>query len=236
MDEEKSAKPARKRKQNRKYDRYNALDIALRKTGIAFSGKVATLLLETFNENDGILTAAQPQEKGLCGEKKGDFGAWRQTLIDAGWIEWDYARAKASGDLSRHFPTEVFAKKYLNPDVAARYQIATTEQLYRGLAAKADRIETETLRTEAAALRADLEAEKETLASMQAEIEALKQRLAALEGRESHYLAALRNAAALILETTDVGAIEAFVKTMVKATMDVKAEEDAAPARTLLAN
>lgn len=214
-----------KPRQKRKYDRYNALDIALRKSRIESSGKVAGLLLDTFTENAGILTAAQAQDRGLCGDKKGDFSSWRQSLIDAGWIEWDYARAKRTGDLSRHFPTEKLLK-YLNADIIKRQQVATTEQLYQGLAelaAKADRIE--------------LETQRDKIGTLEAKVEALEQRLTAFEAREAHYLSALRNAAALLLETSDSGAIEAFVKTMLKAAAEGGAEEEAAPlSRTLLAN
>lgn len=213
MDTEKPDKPKKKRR----YDRYNALDKALRRSGIECSGKVASLIFKTFCENSGILEAADVEAKGLCA--KGTFKAWRKKLIDAGWIEWDYNRASLSGHLSRHFATDAVLE-YLNPDTIKTQQLATSEQLYRGLAAKADRVE--------------LEAQKAKVESLESKIEALEQRLAARESRETVYLAALRNAAALILETTDTETIERLVKNMI---LDAEGgEEVAVPEEALLAN
>lgn len=119
------------KKSTRKYGVYNALEIALRKTGFENSGSLTTLLLETFLEHDGLLTARKVKNAGLC-EDEG-FKAWRDPLIREGWLEYNHELAKVSKKGSLHQAGKMLIP-YLNREKVKSHSLVTENQLYRSIA------------------------------------------------------------------------------------------------------
>lgn len=110
------------RKSTRKYVTYNALEVTLRRAGFEKPGALTTLLLETFLENKGILTANAVKKAELC-EDEG-FKAWREPLIKAGWLEYDHELAKVSKKGSLHQAGKQLIP-YVNKEIMKSQHIAT---------------------------------------------------------------------------------------------------------------
>jgi len=110
------------RKIDRKYSVYNTMQAALRRAGFEKSGVLTTLLLETFLEYDGILTAKRVEDLGLC-ESEG-FKAWREPLIKAGWLQYDHEFAKATKKGSLHQPGRKLVR-YVNKERANTQELAS---------------------------------------------------------------------------------------------------------------
>lgn len=148
----------------RKYGVYEMLRKALTRDKILNAGSAATLLLDTFLERRSELKQAHVIEKGLCGKDDGSFSAWRQNLIDKGWLVYDKAYAQRTKRFSDHEPGPKL-HEYLNRERIRRDGIATTQDI-------------KDLRIENVALneKIDLKADK-------SEVEALKARLQEVEGK-----------------------------------------------------
>lgn len=114
------------KKSARKYGVYNALEIAFRKAGFEKSGSLTTLLLETFLENNGILTANAVKNAELC-ENEG-FKAWREPLIKDGWLEYNHELAKVLKKGSLHQAGKQLIS-YLNKEIHKTKQIATKQDV-----------------------------------------------------------------------------------------------------------
>lgn len=126
------------RKSARKYGVYNALEIALRKAGFENSGSLTTLLLETFLDNDGILTARKVKLAGLCGDE--EFKKWRETLIKDGWLVYDHQLAKSLKKGSFHQPGKLL-NQYLNKEKFKSHSLVTEKQLHQSIAPLQARME-----------------------------------------------------------------------------------------------
>ncbi len=118
-------------KRVRKFGIYNALEVALRRAGFDKTGVLTTLLLETFLENDGRLTALSVEKVGLC--EKSKFKEWREPLMKAGWLQYDYEYAKATRKGSVHQPGKKLVP-YLNKEKLQKHSLVTETQLNRSLA------------------------------------------------------------------------------------------------------
>lgn len=116
------------RKTTRKYGVYNALEIALRKSGVIAPGKVASLLLDSFLQNEGVITKYNVEKAGLC-ETEG-FKTWREPLIKAGWLQYDFAYAKAIKKGSIHQPGKLLIP-YLNKEKMKSKELATQDDIRR---------------------------------------------------------------------------------------------------------
>lgn len=106
---------------------YNALQLALGRDGIQHSGKVATLLLQTFIGGGGKITAAEVEKVGLCGPSQ--FKVWRKDLVDKGWLGYDFARKD-------NFSLHTMGKKlieYVNRENLGNRILITSEDLERRL-------------------------------------------------------------------------------------------------------
>ena len=114
------------RKSTRKFATYNALEVTLRRAGFEKTGGLTTLLLETFIENGGILTADAVKKADLCGEES--FKAWREPLIKAGWLHYDHILAKSMQKGSLHQPGKLLIP-YINKEISKTRQIATRDDV-----------------------------------------------------------------------------------------------------------
>lgn len=106
----------------RKYVTYNALMLALRKSKVSSFGSVATILLETFIENEGRLLAAQVVARGICEE--GKFRDWRKELIDKEWLKW----SEIQTDKGQYFPGNKIMS-YINKEKMATKEIVTKDEV-----------------------------------------------------------------------------------------------------------
>jgi len=108
----------------RKYGCYGALQKALSRDGVEYSGKVATLLLDSFIEGDGKIYRADLEKRGII--KKSDlFNNWRNSIIQKHWLSFEQ-----EGNFSRY---RAGAKliKFVNHEKLKLKEIATTDQLLR---------------------------------------------------------------------------------------------------------
>ena len=105
----------------RKFKVYNSLRMTLSRSKIALPGKVATLLLEVFLEQNGFLKADMAVERGLC--KKGEFSLWRDELQKKGFIFFQY-----EGPGTSHRPGSRL-NEYLNKEKLANREIVVREDL-----------------------------------------------------------------------------------------------------------
>ena len=104
----------------RKFVSYNALEKKLRRNGFKKSGHLATLLLNCFVHNGGILTAKTVESSNLCAPKK--FKQWRDDLVSKQWLIYNI------GDYSRHFPGNNLVE-YINQEKLTTREIATTMEM-----------------------------------------------------------------------------------------------------------
>lgn len=123
----------------RRFKTYNAMEIALRKSGMQKPGAVSTLLLEAFLEDGGRLPASKSVARGVC--KEGEFGQWRKALIEKGWLQW----SESQQDKGQYFPGKKLMP-YVNKEIIAQKEIATRESVEQVRAEKADRSELEVTR------------------------------------------------------------------------------------------
>lgn len=114
------------KKNARKYGVYNALEIAFRKAGFEKSGALTTLLLETFLENKGILTANAVKKAELCTDE--GFKVWREPLIKAGWLAYDHELAKALKKGSLHQAGKQLVP-YINKEIMKFQHVATKSDI-----------------------------------------------------------------------------------------------------------
>ena len=105
----------------RKYRVYDSLRMALKRAKVANPGKVATLLLETFLENNGFLKADMAIEAELC--EKGKFGIWRDELQKKKFILFQY-----NGPGTPHRPGSKL-NDYLNKEKLASCEIVIKSDL-----------------------------------------------------------------------------------------------------------
>lgn len=124
----------------RKYLTWNALQLALKKSGCLNHGTTATVLLEAFLENEGRLLAAQVVARGICEE--GKFREWRKDLIDKEWIKW----SEVQMDKGRYFPGKKLVN-YINKEKIASKEIATKDEVLSKNEA-ATKVEVQELRDE----------------------------------------------------------------------------------------
>lgn len=108
---------------NDKYINWNKVKCALARAKIQSPGKAATLLLDTFLEQNARLRAAEVYKKDLCEE--GKFYAWRKELCDKGWLVFELTN---QGKVARYFPGKKLMK-YINHEKSLRFETATTMDL-----------------------------------------------------------------------------------------------------------
>lgn len=106
----------------RRFKTYNALMLALRKGGVTNHGSTATLLLETFLEDNGRLQAAKVVSRGLCEE--GAFSNWRNDMVKNGWLIWSQNQA----DKGQYFAGKKLVS-YLNKEKLSSKEIATRDEV-----------------------------------------------------------------------------------------------------------
>ena len=110
---------------NKKFAEWDKLRRALvRSKGIDSPGKVATILLETFVEQNGKLRVSMCRERGLC-LNGGDFYEWRRLLKEKDWLSYD---TDGDGKLIRYFPGRRLVP-YVNRE-KLKFEIATTHDLH----------------------------------------------------------------------------------------------------------
>lgn len=132
---------------SRKYAVYKTLAAAVTRSGIKQAGVTASLLLKTFIENDGILTAKTVEDLELCDSE--GFKAWRDPLIKAGWLLYDHEYARAVKKGSLHQPGKKLIS-YLNKERMRNQEIATKKYVDGKIAAseKQSASEMEVMRSE----------------------------------------------------------------------------------------
>lgn len=107
---------------HRKFNSWNALQLALKKSGVEKHGKCATILLEAFLEDSGRLLASKVSSRGLCLE--GEFGKWRKDLIDRGWLVW----SESQSDKGCYAPGKRLLY-YINKEKLATKELITRDQI-----------------------------------------------------------------------------------------------------------
>ena len=138
-------------KTDRRFSCWNSVQLALKRADVPNHGSVATLLLETFLEDNGRLPASKAGARGLC--KDGEFWLWRKTLIEKGWLQW----SEAQQDKGQYFPGKKLMP-YVNKEILAQKEIATRESVEQVRAEKADRSELEMTKQKLEATSSKLEA------------------------------------------------------------------------------
>lgn len=86
----------------RKYKVYTKLAQKLRRLNFDNPGKLASFLMDSFEESGGYIYAKITEGKGLC--DKGKFKIFRESLISTGWILYDEKQALLNKDYSFHRP------------------------------------------------------------------------------------------------------------------------------------
>jgi hypothetical protein len=155
---------------SRRFFSYNALYKALGHAAVPNSGAHATLLLETFLENDGRLLASTVYARGLCNEK--EFREWRKNLIDKGWLVWN----ETQQDKGLYFPGKKLSP-YVNKEILAQKEIATRDSVEKVKAEKADRSELEETKKKLEATSSKLEATSSKLEATSSKLEATSRAL-----------------------------------------------------------
>lgn len=138
----------------RRFRQGMALRMALQRQSVPNSGATATLLLETFIENDGRLLASSVYSRELCEESQ--FREWRKGLIEKGWLQW----SEAYQDKGQYFPGKKLMP-YVNKEILAQKEVATRESVEKVREdlskQKADRSELDETRKELRATKSKLE-------------------------------------------------------------------------------
>jgi hypothetical protein len=106
----------------RKFRTWNAVQLALKKSKQLNHGTTATLLLETFLENEGRLLASRAVSVGLCEE--GKFRDWRKALVEKGWLLW----SEAQDDKGQYFAGKKLLP-YLNKEKLISKEIVTKDEV-----------------------------------------------------------------------------------------------------------
>lgn len=109
-------------KVRRKFNQGMALRMALQRQSVPNSGATATLLLETFIENDGRLLASSVYSRDLCQENQ--FREWRKMLIEKGWIVW----SESQNDKGVYFAGKKLVP-YINKERLSQKEVATRESV-----------------------------------------------------------------------------------------------------------
>jgi hypothetical protein len=107
--------------QSRKFKNWNALQLALKRAGVSSHGSIATLLLETFLEDNGRLQASKVVARGICEE--GSFSNWRNDMIRIGWLVWSSNQA----DKGQYFAGKKLIS-YLNKEKFFSKEILTRDE------------------------------------------------------------------------------------------------------------
>ena len=117
-----------------KFRSYNALQLALRRSGVVNSGSVATLLLECFLENGGRLQATKVVCRGICEE--GKFSLWREEMVKLDWLLWSASQADKGiyfpGKRLNHYlnSEKIFSRDLVTrDDIIPKEDIATKKEL-----------------------------------------------------------------------------------------------------------
>jgi hypothetical protein len=128
------------------------VQLVLKRAGVASHGKVATLLLETFIEDSGRLTASKVVSRGVCND--GEFSLWRKQMIEKGWLIWSETQA----DKGQYFPGKKLMS-YINKEKMISKEIVTKDEV---------------LSKEDAATRVELEAVKRKLDATEARVSTIE--------------------------------------------------------------
>lgn len=119
----------------RKFRHYNALEVALRRSGMKKAGAVATLLFELFLEDGSRLQSTRVVSHGICDE--GCFTKWRDEMIKGGWLVW----SNNQSDKGIYFAGKLLIP-YLNKErMATREIVSRDEVLIKGEAASKTEVE-----------------------------------------------------------------------------------------------
>lgn len=128
------------RTKKRKFLTWNAIQLALKKSSFLNHGTIATILLETFLENEGRILSTQVVSRGICEE--GKFREWRKELIDKEWIKW----SETQMDKGQYYPGKKLMS-YINKEKSAQKELVTKDEVLSKNEA-ATKIEVEVLRNE----------------------------------------------------------------------------------------
>jgi hypothetical protein len=142
---------------SRKYKEYKNLSDSLRRDGIPYPGKVATILLDAFIYTNGHLKAPTVVAKGLCVD--GRFKIWVKNLEH--WIIKD----DTSDSYTKYRCTEKLLK-YINRERQRSFLVATSDEVEQ---AKKEAIEEsgKKIATVDASLRAELRAQDERIKNLE---------------------------------------------------------------------
>jgi hypothetical protein len=132
-------------KTDRRFLCWNSVQLVLKRASVPCHGKTATLLLETFIEDSGRLTASKVVSRGLCNE--GEFSAWRKQLIEKGWLIW----SETQSDKGQYFPgkklmpyvnkEKISSRELVTKDEVLPKSEAATKEEFQALKARMSRIE-----------------------------------------------------------------------------------------------
>ncbi len=109
-------------KSDRRFNCWNSVQLVLKRGGVQSHGSTATLLLETFVEDSGRLTASKVVARGLC--KEGEFWSWRKSMIEKGWLNW----SEQQPDKGQYFPGKKLIP-YINKEKLYSKEIATKDEV-----------------------------------------------------------------------------------------------------------
>jgi hypothetical protein len=153
------------RTRTRKFRTWNAVQLALKKSKLPNHGTTATLLLETFLENDGRLLASKVISLGLCEE--GLFREWRKNFLDREWLKW----SEAQTDKGQYYPGKKLLP-YINKEKLLSKEIVTKDEV---------------LSKHEAATKAELQEVKERLSKVECGVEEIYRKLNLGEPDPPHY-------------------------------------------------
>ena len=139
----------KKVKNVRKFSTGESVRVALTRQKFSQAGCIATLLLETFLENNGRLLASSIYAKGLCLEN--EFRNWRKDLIDKGWLIW----SESQDDKGQYFAGKKLIP-YLNREKMTSKEIVTKNEVLSKHEA-ATKVEVQILRDEIRQVKGSME-------------------------------------------------------------------------------
>jgi hypothetical protein len=109
-------------RKERRFKVYQSLLLALKRAGVGSHGCTATLLLETFLEDNGRLQASKVVSRRICEE--GAFSNWRNDMIRNGWLVWSSNQT----DKGQYFAGKKLIP-YLNKEKISSRELATRDEV-----------------------------------------------------------------------------------------------------------
>jgi hypothetical protein len=125
--------------QSRKFKNWNALQLALKRAGVTSHGSTATLLLETFLEDNGRLQASKVVSRRICEE--GSFSNWRNEMLKNGWLIWSQNQSdKGQYFAGKKLVSYINKEKILSKEIITRDEAASKSEV-ENLKERMNRIE-----------------------------------------------------------------------------------------------